>query len=236
MTDYFSDEADDQFDIADFETLVGELSHAVVVFPEAPGSFAETGYFSLVPDLAKKTVLALDAKYQSKDSFISMGPAKKIANKSLYFPTLQISYEKPNFEEVVARIVRHSLHRNRVQLQITKYEEISSFFLFCLIHQCFEILSTATFADVVFMLRAIFGGVLSVPRVRQLASVLVGAKYLIRIGEFGHYYVNPSKKKLLKIREGKASLQSQILAELGTTYLSSDAEFLRILEGATNAH
>lgn len=45
MKDYFSEEAADQFDIADFETLIGELSHAIVVFPEAPGSFAETGYF-----------------------------------------------------------------------------------------------------------------------------------------------------------------------------------------------
>lgn len=192
--------------------------------------------FSLVPNLAKKTVLALDAQYQSKDSFISMGPAKRIGGISIYYPTLQISYKTPNFDEVVSRIKRHSLHKNRVQLHITKHDEISSYFLFGLIHQCFELLSTATFSDVVFILRALFAGVLSVPRVRQLASVLVGAEYLKKYGEFGHYYVNPDKKKLLKIQEGKATLQSQILTELGTLYLSSDPAFLSILEGAANAH
>ena len=59
MKNYFSEEDNQPFDIADFEKLVGELSHSIVIFPESAGSYAETGYFSAVPELASKTILAL---------------------------------------------------------------------------------------------------------------------------------------------------------------------------------
>ena len=43
MNSIFSDELRELFDLADFEELVGEISYAIVVFPEGPGSYAETG-------------------------------------------------------------------------------------------------------------------------------------------------------------------------------------------------
>lgn len=46
MENYFSFGDTEPFDIADFETMVADLSLAIVLFPEAPGSFAELGYFS----------------------------------------------------------------------------------------------------------------------------------------------------------------------------------------------
>lgn len=57
MDDALSDENSVPFNIADFEELVGNLAHAIVVFPEAPGSFAETGYFSAVNNLSEKCIL-----------------------------------------------------------------------------------------------------------------------------------------------------------------------------------
>ena len=63
MENYFSFGDTEPFDIADFETMVAELSLAIVVFPEAPGSFAELGYFSGQDALTAKTVLALDSNH-----------------------------------------------------------------------------------------------------------------------------------------------------------------------------
>ena len=68
MENYFQEMSEEPFNIAQFEEIVGDLSHAIVVFPEAPGSYAETGYFSKVSNLYKKTVLALDAPRQKSDS------------------------------------------------------------------------------------------------------------------------------------------------------------------------
>jgi predicted Rossmann-fold nucleotide-binding protein len=106
IKNYFSEVANEQFDIADFEMLIGELSHAIVVFPEAPGSFAETGYFSAVEKLVNKIVLSLDAQYQGGDSFISLGPAKKIGAKSKFHPIIQTNYAAPDFEAITRRIER----------------------------------------------------------------------------------------------------------------------------------
>ena len=78
MKDYFSEAGTEPMDLADFESLIGALSHAIVIFPEAPGSYAETGYFSNVRELANKTILVLNQQYQSNDSFVMMGPARKI--------------------------------------------------------------------------------------------------------------------------------------------------------------
>lgn len=106
MKNLFSGEVAEPFDIADFETLVGELSHAIVIFPEAPGSYAETGYFSAVQPLAKRSILVSDLKYQRDDSFISMGPAKKIGSLSLFQPIIQLDYAAPDFDVVTERIKR----------------------------------------------------------------------------------------------------------------------------------
>lgn len=83
MENLLTSRLSEPFDIADFESSIGNLSKAIVIFPEAAGSFAETGYFAAIPSLAKKTILVLDANYQAHDSFISQGPASKIDNASM---------------------------------------------------------------------------------------------------------------------------------------------------------
>ena len=92
------------FDIAEFEELIGQLSHCIVIFPEAPGSLAETGYFSAKPELASKIVLAIDSKRQRNDSFISLGPAKRIHDVSIFQPNIQFNYENPDFSIAVTKI------------------------------------------------------------------------------------------------------------------------------------
>lgn len=104
MKSYFTLGDVEPFDIAEFEELVGELSHSIVLFPEAPGSFAETGYFSAIDQLGKKIVLALDSSRQKGDSFISLGPAKKIQDISVFQPNLQFDYDKPDFSLISERI------------------------------------------------------------------------------------------------------------------------------------
>ena len=106
MENYFKEMSEEPFNIAQFEEIVGDLSHAIVLFPEAPGSFAETGYFSKTKALYKKTILALDAPRQKSDSFISLGPAKMINEGSNYHPNVQIDYKAPDFDQIIDRIRR----------------------------------------------------------------------------------------------------------------------------------
>jgi hypothetical protein len=235
MPTYFDGPVDEPFDIADFETLIGELSHAIVVFPEAPGSFAETGYFSAVEPLYKKTVLVLDEKYQGKDSFLSMGPAKKISEKSIYNPVVQLNYEKPDFGHVRERIERVKVSKYRKTLDIKEFSELSSYAVFCLLQRLVDLMGIATADDVIQVVRALSLNRFSPIYIRKMLSIMVGADYLRGIGRYGHLSVNPGKPPLVDVKEGHREQEAEIRLRLADVYEDYDPEFLAIVEQARNA-
>lgn len=232
----FSSAPDEPFDITDFETLVSDLSHAVVVFPEAAGSYAETGYFSAIEQIAKRCILVLDIKYQKQDSFISLGPAKKISTQSVFFPLIEIDYGNPNFDSVTERIRRIDQKKYKKHLKIDSFGEISTYEIACLIHQIVDILTIATIEDIQFFFRAIFKNRYSAPNVSKIASVLVGANYLRNISEYGHLSVNSEKPNLLELRDGHAAKDLAIRLSLAEIYQDSDQVFLDLIETARNAN
>lgn len=235
MNDYFGQIPDGQFDIADFEELVGELSHAIVLFPEAPGSFAETGYFSAIPSLAEKTILAIDTNRQKYDSFISMGPAKKIGSQSLFQPVIHTAYKRPKFDAIAERINRIKTYKTKKLLDLSSFSDLSKYELFCLIHKCFDILRLATIDDVIALLQGIFGPRFAKSDVKKLTSILLGAKYIAKIGDYGHYYTNRNKPALLETRIGFPQQESSIALELLNLITTGDPEFRDLIEAASDA-
>lgn len=235
MNDFFASGGTRKFNIADFEILIGELSHAIVLFPEAPGSFAEAGYFSVIPSLAFKTILAMDSQWQGHDSFFSMGPAMKINQNSRFREVMQIPYSTPEFDGIVRRINRFPIAKNKKHLKFARFKDLTTYEVFCLVYKCFKIMRIATINDIIFIFRALFRSQFSIAKVKQLASILVGAKYLSRIGEFGHYYVNRRKADLLHIRTGFSEDESEIVLELANIYENVDGEFLRLIEESSDA-
>jgi hypothetical protein len=225
----FSTEPDEQFDIADFEHLISELSHAVVLFPEAAGSYAETGYFSAVKTISKRCILVLNLKYQKKDSFISLGPAKKIASNSIFHPLIQIDYDKPNFDSITERIKRFSQNKYKKRLYVDKFSNLNTYDLSCLIYQIVNLLTITTVDDILYTFKVLFKNSYSMPKVRKLLSILVGSKYLRHIGEYGHLCINPRKPQLLEIVEGYSEEEREIRLLLAEIYQGSDADFLSLV-------
>ena len=119
MENYFSQVGTEPFDIAEFEEIVGDLSCVIVLFPEAAGSFAEAGYFSAIEPLAKKTLIALNIEFQAIDSFISMGPAKRFSELSVYRPEIQLDYSNPDFSIISDRIRRFNPVRKKKHFKPT---------------------------------------------------------------------------------------------------------------------
>lgn len=159
MENYFTLGDTEPFDIVDFENLIGDLSIAIVIFPEAPGSFAELGYFSGQDKLAPKILLALDSNHQRDGSFISLGPASKISKKSIFQLPIQIDYKNPDFELIAARIKHHARIKERKKsFEPTVFSDLHPFELFSLIHKITEILVVATGEDIDFLLRSMFDG------------------------------------------------------------------------------
>jgi hypothetical protein len=238
IKNYFSSLPTSAFDIADFEQLISSLSHAVVVFPEAPGSFAEAGYFAAVKPIAKKVILVLDSKFQPHDSFISMGPAKKINNSSSFAMNIQMSYSDPTFEDIVGRINRVSMNASLKALIPLRFRDISDYESFCLIYKIFDLLRIATESDLIYFIRSIFKNRIynnDLNKIRQLSSILVGAKYLYQIGPFGHYSVNPDKHPLCVVKAQHRSTETSLKLDLAALYSACDLEFRTILDGLSDA-
>lgn len=214
------------FDIATFEELIGNLSHSIVIFPEAPGSIAETGYFSAINEIARKIVLVINSSHLARDSFISIGPAKRIADVSIFQPNIQIDYQNPDFGIVAQRILdRAPLHATRRSLQIRAFSEMSSFEVFATIQIVIFMLSIATVEDIEFFLNGLFSGHIAPSKVKQIVSILVGSGRLIEIGHYGHLKINTDEDLILKTKDGAITERDVLMLEFSTKYLTVDPEF-----------
>lgn len=230
MKDYFSGPGGSPFDLATFERLVAELSHVIVLFPEAAGSFAEAGYFSQEDKFRSKTLLALDIRWQGSDSFISMGPARRFNDRSRFAGVMQVAYAAPDFPQIVERLKRYGFERNRKELNLGTFADLSTYDLFCLLQKVVDILGIATLDDVNFILRGAFAGRISPTRTRELMSVLVGAKYLEPVGGFSHYRMGTGRADLMPPRDSLRGQETQIRFELASFYPTCPPDFLAILE------
>ncbi len=233
MRKYWTMGDDEPFDITTFEELIGELSHSIVIFPEAAGSLAETGYFSAKPELAKKILLVLNKEHLTKDSFISIGPAKKIADASTFQPNIEMDYVNPEFPRVSQRILdRAPLHSNRRALKINPFSEMKGFELFSIIQCLVSILGIATVEDIEFFLRGLFSGTIAPSKVKQIISILIGSKRLVEAGgNFGHLRVAQEQELVLKIKDGAKTTRDVLMLDISTAYVGADPDFLALFGG-----
>ena len=81
IREYF-DKDSPYMDLVTFERSIAQLSDLVLLFSESPGSFTELGVFTSHRDIAKKTLVIVQQKYLSKDSFIAKGPIAYLTSMS----------------------------------------------------------------------------------------------------------------------------------------------------------
>ncbi|MEP4031625.1 retron St85 family effector protein [Roseibium polysiphoniae] len=231
MENYFTLGDTEPFNIADFEALVGELSIAIVIFPEGPGSFAELGYFSTQDKLASKVVLALDSNHQKSGSFISLGPASKIAKASIFQLPIQLDYKKPDFELVSTRIKEHArLRERRRNFEPQKFSDLTSFELFALIQTIVELLVIATGDDIESILRGMFGSRVTPSKIKKIISILIGSERLKEVGKFEHLALGKGKPKALSPRDGMKTRLTEVSLEISALLFAPDSGFSKILE------
>lgn len=236
MKSYFTLGDHIPFDISEFEELVGQLSHSIVLFPEAPGSIAETGYFSAIPALAQKTILAIDVRRQRSDSFISLGPAKKIHDASRFQPNIQFDYDNPDFTVISSRILeRAPLHRTKQHFEAKAFGDTSTFELFALIQQLVSILVVATIEDIEFFLRGLYESQISLSKVKKVVSILVGSKRLEQVGDYGHLTVPSGVEPFLHLRDGFKTNNVKLSVEISALFFDAEDELRLLFEGLSNA-
>ncbi len=68
-------------DLVEFERDIAQISELVLLFSEAPGSFAELGSFSSYPEIFSKLLVVIQSIHLKKSSFILKGPINSLRNK-----------------------------------------------------------------------------------------------------------------------------------------------------------
>lgn len=232
MENYFSFGDTEPFDIADFETMVAELSIAIVLFPEAPGSFAELGYFSGQDALSRKIVLALDLNHQRSGSFISLGPATKISRSSIFGYPIQLDYQNPDFSVVSTRIMDHAkLSQRKRKFSPKDFGDLKTFELFALIHKIVNLMVIATGEDIESILRSMFSSHVSPSRIKKVISILLGSGRLMEVGDFGHLTASTGRPFALSLVEGAKTELTEVSVDISALLYSSPDGFTEILEG-----
>lgn len=214
MGDRYHDELPQPFNLASFEELIADISHSIVIFPEAAGSFAETGYFSAKDKLASISLLVLNQEYQGSQGFIGLGPAKLIAERSARSDPIYINYDAPNFAQIVQRLRQWPVDGYRRSLKIESFNEVSNIDLISIILKIVELSRLATREDIVSLCQSIFRGHAKPERIRELISVMVGGKYLMATGQMGHYKLHPTAPEMLKAMTGYATPENEIRLEI----------------------
>ncbi|MCO6358225.1 retron St85 family effector protein [Roseivirga pacifica] len=74
----------ERLDLLTIESQLAAYTDCVLIFLESAGSLAELGAFSLHDELAKITLVVNNSIHQQVDSFINLGPLKRVEKKSKF--------------------------------------------------------------------------------------------------------------------------------------------------------
>lgn len=64
--------------LVDFEIDASSLCRAILLFAESSGSLAELGAFSMSAEICEKTITVIQKKFYDRDSFIKLGPIRRM--------------------------------------------------------------------------------------------------------------------------------------------------------------
>lgn len=158
-----------------FETFIAKVSDCLIIFPESAGSFAEVGLFSNSP-VKKKTLIANNFRFQSVDSFVSLGPIATVDHYSYLRNTLyiNISATGPDFGPIRERLSRLKLGENRRRIVYKEYKDLAYREKLAACMATLQLLRLVTLRSLYESLRVSFGSA-SQKDAKVLLSVLVAS-------------------------------------------------------------
>ena len=160
--------------LSDFEILIAELSHCILIFPESVGSFCELGLFSASEEIRKKMLVVSDFNYQSDESFLNDGPIQTITRHSKFGKAHQLNYKKPDFEPIIRLIERKSDIKRRSYQPFNTWQEASSFTKLAVIFAIIELSHSNTLESIKFMTKGLYSGLSKNHEVVELCQILIG--------------------------------------------------------------
>jgi len=173
--------------VADFETLIAEISDCIIIFPESAGSIAELGFFANSEKAIKKLLVVNDILEQD-DSFINVGIIDRINSYSDFRQIIITDYKNPDFSHVESRLINRLPVRHAKKFQFDIFEKLDLLQKFYILFELIFIFRALTFDSTIYCLEKIFGKV-DKKEIKQLLSILIAVNYIKRFGEDLDYYV-----------------------------------------------
>ncbi|NGP89282.1 retron St85 family effector protein [Fodinibius halophilus] len=182
------------------EKQLADYSDCIIIVLGSESTFSELGAFMLEDGIAKNVLVINDIEHKNSDSFINLGPLKKLDKKSNFKPVIYTKYKNFSkcFGVVEERIQSLKRERNK-RVDLKKYSAFEALqakdrLLFVL--DLIAILSPVKQREVLEMLKFIYGEeesyddiYTSIPLLLALDLVKKEEGYLIRtLNESRFYY------------------------------------------------
>lgn len=92
--------------LLDLEEDLAQLATGILIFLESAGSFTELGAFVQTKHLADKIIVILDSQYSDNESFINLGPLKKLTklcgkNSVICYSHSDIAYSYKKLKDII---------------------------------------------------------------------------------------------------------------------------------------
>lgn len=190
LADNFAGEGRSFVNLAQFESIIADVADCVVIFPESPGSYAETGFFSNSKIIRNKTLIINPLAFQAVDSFLNLGPIETINSSSFLRSTLFIS--ATDFTQVGERLkerVKWPEHRERLPYQ--KFGQFTFKQKLLVVFEILRLLRMANLRTLRFALYTCFGGNPKYAELKHLLRILLAAKFISRDGDGEHFKTEP---------------------------------------------
>jgi hypothetical protein len=186
--------------LSEFEHIICTISDCILLFPESEGSFAELGFFSGRDEITKKILVANAVRFQSKDSFINLGPIRTIDRVSFLSPAVQILRKGRtfDFEPLKERLERLITRPKRKPFQYAPYKSLDHLGKFLITLEMISIFRFVTLDSLSECIRAAFGYA-NQRQLKRTLSILAGAGYICIHGPF--FSMQKGKNSLLEFED-----------------------------------
>lgn len=176
-------------DLARFESVIASIADCVLIFPESPGSFAETGFFSGSSKIRDIT-LVINPNAEQSDSFLNLGPIHKIDRSSFLRPTVHCgALQSADFTQLGQRLRDRMKGTQRDQLEYREFREFNGKEKLSVVLGILRFLRLADFTTLRHAISVCFESKLKLLELTDLLRILQAAKFVRKDDETPYYSV-----------------------------------------------
>lgn len=170
LAEYRFFEAEQVFDVlartrkTDLLSLEGKFAgyaDCIIVIVESAGAIAELGAFAMKDEVARNVLAINSVTFRDDESFISLGPVRKLDRISIFKPVLHTNLEHVldvamDIEERLRKIRRS--YRKRVDLSsFSKLKKCPPKHRMLFLYDCISMLCPVSFRELIGFLRFLYG-------------------------------------------------------------------------------